>query len=68
MNFQLPFHDGRSFALFLRERARDKGLSMYQVFELGVIDKKLFRRYERNERDPRISTIIRTLNMLAEML
>ena len=37
--FQLPFHDGRSFALYLREGAKKKGLSMYQVFEKGVIEK-----------------------------
>lgn len=55
--FQLPFHDGRSFALYLKERAKNKGLSMYQVFEAGVIDKKLYRRYEKNIREPKISTV-----------
>jgi len=59
--FQLPFHDGRSFALYLKERARTKGLSMYQVFEAGVIDKKLYRRYEKNIREPKISTVAEIL-------
>jgi len=67
MNFQLPFHDGRSFALYLKERARTKGLSMYQVFEMGVIDKGLFSRYQQNKRDPRLSTINEIMLKLADV-
>ena len=65
--FQLPFHDGRSFALYLKERARIKGLSMYQVFEKGVIDKGLFSRYQQNKRDPRLSTINEIMLKLADV-
>ena len=59
--FQLPFHDGRSFALYLKERARTKGLSMYQVFENGVIDENCFYKYMANKREPKISTAVNIL-------
>lgn len=59
--FQLPFHDGRSFALYLKERARNKGLSMYQVFEKGVIDENCFYKYMANKREPKISTVVNIL-------
>ena len=36
---QMPFHDGRSFALYLKSEAKKKGISMYKLFEMGVIDK-----------------------------
>ena len=34
----LPFHDGRSFALYLKSEAKKKGISMYKLFEMGVIE------------------------------
>ena len=52
----LPFHDGRSFALYLREGAKKKGLSMYQVFEKGLLDENCFYKYLANKREPKIST------------
>ena len=61
----LPFHDGRSFALYLKFEAKKKGISMYKLFEMGVIDKKLFRRYEMNKRDPKVSTAAGILERLA---
>ena len=61
----LPFHDGRSFALYLKSEAKKKGISMYKLFEMGVIDKKLFRRYERNKRGPKVSTAAGILERLA---
>ena len=54
---QMPFHDGRSFALFLKSEAKKKGISTYKLFEMGVIDKSLYYRYYSNKRDPRLSTI-----------
>ena len=62
---QMPFHDGRSFALYLKSEAKKKGISTYKLFEMGVIDKKLFRRYEKNERDPKISTVVGILERMA---
>ena len=61
----LPFHDGRSFAMYLKSEAKKKGISMYKLFEMGVIDKKLFRRYEMNKRDPKVSTAAGILERLA---
>ncbi len=62
--FQLPFHDGRSFALYLREGAKKKGLSMYQVFEKGVIEKGQFYKYLSNSREPKISTAVEVIAKL----
>ena len=61
----LPFHDGRSFALFLRARAKQKGLSMYQVFEMGVIDESGYYKYLGNRREPRVSTAAAAIKKLS---
>ncbi len=53
----MPCHDGRSFALYLKSLARDKGLSMYKVFEYGVIDSGNFYKYLSNLREPKLSTM-----------
>jgi len=66
MLFQLPFHDARSFARFLRNAARDKGMSLDKIFENGVIDRSLYYRYLANERDPKLSTIFGAIEKLAQ--
>lgn len=60
----LPFHDGRSFALYLRSEAKKKGISMYKLFEMGVIDKGSYSRYFSNQRDPKLSTVFEVLMRL----
>ena len=57
LTYQIPFHDGRSFALYLKSEAKKKGISMYKLFEMGVIDKSLYYRYYSNKQEPKISTI-----------
>lgn len=63
--FSMPFHDGRSFALYLKGLARDRGLSMYRMFELGVIDSSNFYRYLSNAREPKLSTVYAIMGRLA---
>jgi len=59
--FQMPFHDGRSFALFLKKKAREKGLSMYQLFEQGVVSESCYYKYLSNKREPKLSTVYAVL-------
>ena len=61
----LPFHDGRSFALFLRNSAKERGLNLTDMFEKGIIERSLFYRYHANQRDPKISTIFDILERLS---
>jgi hypothetical protein len=52
----IPFNDGRSFALYLKGLARDRGITMKQVHDHGIIDKSLYSRYFYNLREPKVST------------
>jgi len=45
----------------LKARAKEKGLSMYQVFEMGIIDENCFYKYLANKREPKISTVSQIL-------
>ena len=53
---QMPFHDGRSFALCLKSIAEKNGLSMYDLFQADIVSKDLFYRYRSNQREPKVST------------
>ncbi len=65
--FLMPFHDGRSFALYLRGIARDKGLSMYKVFDRGAIDSSNYYRYLTNAREPKISTANAIISRISQL-
>ena len=52
----LPFHDGRSFALYLKSEATKKGISMYKLFEMGIVNENCYYKYLSNKREPKIST------------
>ena len=52
----LPFHDGRSFAMYLRDQLKLNGLDLKEAFSIGVIEDRMYRRYLNNEREPKIST------------
>ena len=54
---QMPFHDGRSFALYLKSEAKKKGISMYKLFEMGIVNENCYYKYLSNKREPKISTI-----------
>ena len=63
--FQLPFHDGRSFAIYLRERAKDQGLSTKDLFRREIIEEGSFYKYLSNKREPKLSTVYEVCSKLA---